>query len=425
MIFIIFIIYILIRVYPYLLSPVPLGYDPGLYLYLWHNDLNIPWLRIIYPPLIFYIGKFLMLFSQPEQFLIPLSFVIAGLLFLSIYLYTKNLWTMFLLTISAIQYKFWWWYYIKNILAASFIFFYLYFEQKKSKFKYIFPILLPWLHQPTSIIFFMILLLQRKFKPILLFLVAFAVYYLPNYALTIAPFLQTTVSTIGVESGTFYNLKEALQLMWPYLPLTILGIYWSIKNKKNGVMTMMTVFSFLIPLLGLFLSRRFIPFFDLFAIVLAGYGAKKLFAKRKMFSIIYILITSFLAINFVYKNSEALIFTDEFNEIKKISESKNEAYVLVADNEYTPWIYGYSNRKPITPGFGEYDIYWTNEEWNQFWLSNDRKVEVELLKKLPQPLYIYLGDRQRQIKFKPEGECFSRYSWHVWEFDCDDKIESQ
>lgn len=427
MIYLILIIYFIFRIYPYLLSPVPLGYDVGLYLYLWKQFQNISilkftdlpsWIVQVYPPLLPIVGKFLSYFVNPEYFLIPISFVIAGLLFLSIYLYTKNLWTVLLLSISAIQYKFWWWYYIKNILATSFIFFYLYFDQKKSKIKYIFPVLLPWLHQPTAIIFFIILILHKNIKTIILFLLSFAIYYLPNYQNTILPFLQVTVTTVGQESGTFYNLDEAVKLMWPYLLLAIYGIYLSYKNKRNFVVVVMAVISLLIPLFGLFLSRRFIPFFDLFVIILAGYGAKNIFVKRKLWAGLYIFLLLIFGINFVYKNSEALIFSDEYIEIKLLGESKKDSFVLVADNEYTPWIYGYSDRKAIAPGFGEYDIYWSNDEWNQFWLSNNRETEIQLLNKLPKPLYIYLGDRQRQIKFRPEGKCYQRYSWHVWEFVC-------
>lgn len=410
--------YLLVRIYPYIWSYIPLGYDPGLYLYLWRNNLSISWLKTIYPPLIFYIGKFLSMFVNPENFLIPISVVISLLLFWSIYLYTKNRWTLFLLTVSAIQFKFWWWYYIKNILATSFIFFYLYLDKQKSKYKYIFPIVLPWLHQPTSIIFFIVLMLQKNFKSMGLFLMSFAIYYLPNYSETIAPYFYASISTIGTESGTFYNLVEALKLMWPYLPMSVYGMYLSIKNKSNRLVVLMTLISFLIPLFGLFLSRRFIPFFDLFVIILAGYGCIHLFSKKLLLSTIYIVICIMFLLNFVSKNSEPLIQKDEYAEIKLLSKTKDNSYVLVTDNEYTPWIYGYSNRKPITPGFGEFDIYWTNSEWNDFWLGNNRETEIELLKKLPKPLYIFAGDKQRQIKFVPEGKCFERYSWHVWEFVC-------
>lgn len=414
MIIFLFIFYLLIRLYPYLLSPVPLGYDPGLYLYLWHHDLSIPWLQTVYPPLIFCLGKFFNFFISPENYLIPLSFIIAALLFFSVYLYTKNKWTLFLLSISAVQYRFWWYYYIKNILALSFIFFYLYFDSKKSRLKYFFPLLIPLLHQPTAIILFLILVFKKDFWSIFSFVLSFLFYYLPTYSLTIAPFLSGVASTFATSSGTFYTLPQALPLMLPYLPFAFYG--W----RQNKLITFMFSISFLIPLFGLFLSNRFIPFFDIFAIILAGCGLQNLQSKEKFkyFKIIYSCFLIFFILIFVAKNSSALIANDEFQEIKLFSSLPSNSYILVADNEYTPWIYGFSDQKTIAPGLGEYDIYWNNKEWNEFWLSGDRQTEIKLLNKLPQPLYIFLGDHQRQIKFAPQSNCFSRYSWHLYRFDC-------
>ncbi|MEI8233044.1 MAG: hypothetical protein WCG44_04915, partial [bacterium] len=116
--------------------------------------------------------------------------------------------------------------------------------------------------------------------------------------------------------------------------------------------------------------------------------------------------------------AKPLIMEDEFSEIKLLSTTEENANILVADNEYTPWIYGYSGRVAIAPGFGEHDVYWSESEWEDFWSGDNREREIELLKKIPKPLYIYLGDKQRMITFRPEGSCFSRFSWHVYKFEC-------
>jgi hypothetical protein len=414
-------LYIISRLYSFTRTIVPIGYDPGLYAYLWKHDLSIPWLKTIYPPVIFYLGKFLTFFTNPENIVIPMSFAVALVLFGAVWAYSKNKWTMLLLATSAIQYKLWWWYYIKQILATAGIFGYLALEKKHSKWVYLMVALVVWTHQPTAIVLMAILMLQRKWKSIMAFLLAFAVYYLPTYKLTVLPFLPGVATTIGAaDSGTFYNLKEALPLMLPYLPLTIYGVILAIRRKTNRSTAAMLLITFLIPLLGLFLSRRFIPFFDIFALVLAGIAAREFFAKRKVLTIIYAVGLILFGGWFVANNSKALILEDEFNEIKLLNQTEADAFILTVDNEYTPWIYGYSGRKPITPGFGEYDIYWSYPEWDKFWQSNDRKTEVELLKKLPKPLYIFTGDRMKsQVKFVAEGECFERYSWHVWRFVCD------
>lgn len=406
MIFLSVVVYFLSRLIPTFSSPVPVGYDPGLYLYLWHHDLSISWLRTVYPPFIFYLGKFLNIFTSPENYLIPISFAFAALLFLSVYLYTKNKWTIFLLSTSAIQYRLWWWYYIKNVLGLSFVFFYLYFDQKKSKLRYLFPLFLPLLHQPTAIILFLILAFKKDFKSLAVFAASFTAYYLSNYSLTVASYLPGVLSNIGSASGTFYSLPLSLLLMLPYLPLTFFSL------RQNKLISAMFLICFFIPFIGFFLSNRFIPFFDIFAIVLAGYTLEKI--KNKIFKIPYaIFLVAFIFV-FVLKTSAPLINSDEFAEIKLLNTTPVESYILVTDNEYTPWVYGYSNRKPITPGLGEYDIFWSNSEWNQFWSGQG---QAELLKKLPQPLFIWSGDKSAR-NFVGVGECFTRFSWHVWQFNC-------
>jgi hypothetical protein len=191
--------------------------------------------------------------------------------------------------------------------------------------------------------------------------------------------------------------------MLPILPLTLLAI----RNKHSRLMTAMYLICFTLPLFGLFLGKRFIPYIDIFGIILAGSSISSL-KIRRLFVPLYIVFIFWFVIN----NSAALISSDEYDEIKLLQS--NSGYLLVTDNEYTPWAYGYSGLKPITPGFGEYDIYWTDSQWRQFWAGQN---QVELLKKLPQPLYIWSGDKS-VIKYEPAGECFTRFSWHVWEFHC-------
>lgn len=59
----------------------------------------------------------------------------------------------------------------------------------------------------------------------------------------------------------------------------------------------------------------------------------------------------------------------------------------------------------------------TADEWNQFrfGLLTD---EIELLKKLPQPLYIYHSDRQPISPFANDEQCFPKISWRVYKFVC-------
>ncbi len=433
MIYLIFAFYLLARLYPYFFSPVPLGYDAGLYIYLWqkYSELGLvqftslpKWLVEVYPPFIAIVGKLFGLLASPATFAIPLSIIISSVLFHAVYLfvakrYDKNttLWIMFFLAASIVQYKFFWWFYIKNILALAFVFYYLNFKNQKPYLSYLFVVLTILTHQPTSIILFLAIIFSNSFSSLIPFFATFTLYYIPNFSLTVAPFLPGVSSTIGEASGTFWNIRESLFYMLHYLPFSLYGLYVN-RKAKNKLVPQLALVSFLIPLFGLFLSRRFIPFFDIFALILAGLGASKFFKdfpKLKYFYIHLVIISISL---FVFQYSAAAINIDEFEEIKLLTTTPSSASILVTDNEYTPWIYGYTNRRSITPGFGEFDIYWTTYEWQQYWLSGNQTLEISLLQKLPQPLYIWKGDKNALTKFSLQGPCFERFSWHTYRFVC-------
>jgi hypothetical protein len=180
-----------------------MGYDPGLYLFLWKHDLSIPWLKQGFPPVIFLTGQAVAWLTNPENIVVPMSLIVATVLFVAVYLYTKNKWTMIILATSAIQYRLWWWYYLKQILATAGIFFYLYFDKKKSKWAYLPVALVVWTHQPTAIILFIVLLLQKNIRAIGVFILAFSFYYLPTFKETVLPFIGAATKTIGAgESGS-------------------------------------------------------------------------------------------------------------------------------------------------------------------------------------------------------------------------------
>jgi hypothetical protein len=243
-------------------------------------------------------------------------------------------------------------------------------------------------------------------KSLFLFILSFIVYYLPNFSLTIMPYLPGISSKMNLALDTFYTPSQALPLMLPYLPLAFFSL------KKDRTFSFLFLFTFLTTFFGFFLSHRFFPFLDIFTIILAGYTLEGI--NNKLIKIFYSLFLITLSLIFIIKTSPPLITKDEFQEIKLLNTTSANSSVLVTSNEYTPWIYGYSNRKSITPGFGEYDIFWSVTDWNNFWDGQD---QIELLKKLPQPLYIWLGDKSTH-NFYPTGNCFTRFSWHIWQFNC-------
>lgn len=447
-----FIFFLFGRIYPYLQSSVPLGYDPGLYLYLFKQYSHIPlfslgslprWMTEMYQPGIPILGKLLTNFFSAETILIPFIVFFETLLFLSLFLLAKKLWdkktalwTVFIFTCSAIQYRFYWYYYLKNIAALSFLLLTFYFLSSFSYWALLFSILTIYFHQQTGFFLLAVLIFltiiqknhRRYHAKILGITLLFSFpYYLSTVNQSILPLVQPTINgflptqlggTLGIASGSFYDLKEAFLLSLPYLFFGLWGLFLLRRQEKAFPIILSFFITLPIILFNFFFSRRFIPFTDLFLIIFAGFGASSFFKGKRIFSIIFLCFMLVFISIFIKQTAKPLIFQDELREITMLSTTEPGAYILVTDANYTPWVYGWSNRKTIAPGFGEYNIYWTESQWKQFWISGDRQIEKDLLLKLPGPLYIYNGDDRYPYTTDFSTECFTRINWRTFKFIC-------
>lgn len=451
---ILFIFFLATRFYSYFINSVPLGYDSGLYLYLFKKYSQLPffsygalpdWLVQSFQPGLPVLVKIVSPLINPERLLIPLIILSQIMLFWAVYIFAKKiwnstragLWSTIIFSLSAIQYRFYWYYYLKNAFSLSFVLFAFYFMLSSSYWAIPFVVLTLYFHQQTAaflLIILLILILVRKEQRRYLITVlgisaaSAAPYYLLTFKQSLMPLMplilagfvpQTMGGTLGNATGTFYNPFEALALALFYLPFGLWSLY-KLKFKKNTLLaTLPFLLSLIVVAFGFYLSHRFIPFVDLFLILLAGYGASDFFKNKKIVRFIYVFILIIFSSAFIYKTSEPLIMNDELNEIKMLKNTESNASVLVTDQAYMPWVYGWSDRKTIAPGFGENDIYWTIPEWHEFWESGSVEIQNNLLLKIPKPLYIYDGDRRQQALTNFSGECFERINWRTYRFICE------
>lgn len=426
-----------------------MGYDPGIYLYIFKRFLEVSLFKytslsdwiVSFEPGIAFLDR-LITFSKAsliEKSLIPLIILSSILLFISVWFLARKIWnqktapwTIFFLSISALQYRTYWYYYIKNIFALSFLSFATYFLLQTSYWALPFVVLTLYFHRPVSVFLLIILVAgwltnpkERKYYTIvtLLSLILAAPYYIVTYKISLLPLISPIVKGPRSEiGGTFYGILPSLGLSLIYLPFGIGGLIRERFNKKALLLAIPFLLAFLVVILQFFFYRRIIIFADFFLLFFAGWAANQFFNSRtrlrRLLKVVYIaLCITFIGI-FVWKTAKPLIFPDEFSEIKLLQETEPNASILVTDQAYTPWIYGWSGRRVIAPGFGENDIYWTEAEWNVFWMSGSVQKEKELLLKLPQPLYIYYGDKGAQINLRLEGECFQRVNWRTYKFIC-------
>lgn len=423
-IFACFLVFLGLRLYPYLGSEVPLGYDAGLYLYGFKNfPFTIPWLKTMFPPGLFAFVKAIPI--DPTYLVIPLILFFSALLFISLYLFVNRLfgkktafWAIFLLACSLVQFRVFYWYYLKNIAAISFLFFTFYCLLSKSYWAVFWGTLVVYFHSPTDFVLYSALVSglifikgQRRYFLLTLALTLLLVspYIISNFSFSFAPIVQGIATTIGKPSGTFYEPLQVLVLSILYVPL---GLYAFIKDyRKTPFLILPTAGLLVTAILQLFFYRRLLIYLDLFLLIFAAYYLAKI--KNKLFLIIFVILNLVYISFFVRKTAYPQINFDEFAEIKSIDV---DGYLLSTDEMNSPWLMGYSRTKQvITTGLDPAVNYWTRNEWNQFWFGS-LDEEIEMLKTLPQPLYVYHSDRQPTMPFVDDRECFDKISWRVYKF---------
>lgn len=426
----IFIIFLLLHIYPYLNNPVPTGYDAGIYLYLFKVFPNVPiWLTAGFAPALFaLLYPVIKLGVNPEYLLIPLSIFSQIVVFFSLYIVVKKmagektaLWTVFFFIVSLIQFRTFWFYYVNNTFALAFLLFSFYFLSKKNFiYSLIFAVVLGFFHLPTFLIYCISLIILLFFdrKNLIFYLKVFCavififlIYYLPTFDKTIlpllipvmksiAPYKLITTGTISTGGGTFYDLPLSLLMTILYLPFSCVGFYLMRKKEQFRPFLVGSVVLFLIVFTGFFFSRRYFIPFDLFLVFFAGIGFTHLLHEYSKNESIYDLLKFYpvilliFIIGFVYKTAQPLITKNELSEIKQFGKQYKNAYVLSTDKSDTAWLLGYTDDRIIAWGYGGEDKYWDYKDWEQFFMPvKDIKPKLKLLKKLPQPLYIYINDK--------------------------------
>ena len=445
----IFVLFLILRFFPYIHNAIPLGYDPGLYLSMFLNYSRVSWWQFFSLPQwisgnepgIFVLQRLLTLGNPAlaEVSLIPLVIGASILCFLGMWLVAKKLWgqgavlwTVFLFSVSALQYRTYWYYYLKNIAALSFLSFAVYFVLNSSYWAVPFVVLTLYVHKVTAVFLLVILatgwISDRSRRPyfgrvLLISLIAAIPYYAATFTSAILPLIAPIAKGINnPNSGTFYDILPALGLSLIYLPFGLWGLVKERRNKHALLLAVPLVLAILSVTFKLFFWRRLIIFADFFLLFFAGWAANEFFRSKtkvkQIVKVVYIIACVIFIALFIRSTAQPLVYPDELAEIRLLAKTEPNAYVLVTDRDYMPFVYGWSGRRVIAPGFGEFDTYWTIPQWHRFWESNNRETEKQLLLKLPKPLYIFKGERTAPIYTDVTGPCFTRINWRTFKFVC-------
>ena len=460
----IFFLLLLTRLFPYINNPVPTGYDAGLYLLNFKTFPHIPqWVQLGFAPgLDTVLHPFFQLGLSPESIIIPLSIFSQIILFLSFYFvalklfnHKAALFVVFMLSISAVQFRTFWYYYFNNTFAMAFLLIALYFfSQKRFIPAFLFSLLIGLFHLPTLLILYLVLILefifhknQRLFYLVMLSLLSLGmlVCYLPTFKQTIQPFfyplvksaLPMRVITGAIArqpvpyGGAFYSFSTFILLGILYIPSTIYGLYAvRIHDKIRPVRPFFVGFIVILMLVFSKFSfhQRFLIHLDIFIVFFGGLGLYYLYErfqkKKDVVDLLnfYMVILVIFIVGFIYKTSTPLINKSLFEEIKYFSQSTSETppgYILSLSPEDPAWLMGYTHHKVIARNFGEFDRYWTSDQWVAFFSDISLGEKIRLLELLPQPLYIFVNDEYTYIfEGLRNSSCIKSTTLHFLKVEC-------
>jgi len=425
MVYIIFAFFLFTRLIPYFFSSVPTGYDAGIYLNIFKLSSFVPdWLAGSYYTALFNVmAPFVKLFPDPSILLIPLQLCSAIFLFWCLNWAIKTtmnkeqrIFTLFLFSVSAIQFRMYWFYYVKNMFALGFVLLFLgALARKKYLAATLFCILVGLIHLPTFFILAAICgveFLLHKNKRIIagIFVLTLGItllYNVPVFSITILPFFKPFLELNRIAQpfgkgdwgGTFYDLWPSIILMGVYIWIPVVSLLRLLRHRlpRNDMFFSTPFFSALIAtsiiVLGqFFFFRRFIPAWDLFVVIAAGYSVKQILSMKYF----YTALTALFILVFIFKTGMPLKTPADIAELRA-SRIPNKAYILSTSKEDTAWVMGYTDAQVIAWNFGGYSQLLTDAEWNAFYSAKTEGEYAAILNKLPNDIYVYISDKEKSL----------------------------
>ncbi len=451
-----FLIIITSRVIPYLHNSVPLGYDPGLYKFIFesyaHHKPLEQWVISGFPPgLAIIVLPFYWLGFSSNFILIHLLILFDLFLGVCIYLATSEwfskrsaFFAVLIYAISFTQFLTFWFNYYKNIVGLCLLLLAFYSYRHRFKKKYLSPLLFVFFgsllggtHRPTFLIFgltFFIytlagFILTKDLKKLryniligILIIIGSSLFYIGHFNTAILPGAKGVIKA-NIGSGTFIDFNTYRYYALPYLPFGLLGVLYLIKKKDftNFFLIWFIVNIFIVGF-SLIFYNRFIIHLDIVMIILAGLSFNILISTKKKLAIALLLLLVGSGVYFVVSSSikaKPLINQNELDEIKAINNYvKPDDYVMSTDRFYSPWLKGYVNAKIIAPGLFD-EKSWDKQGWIIFWSSTNMSLINNMVSSLPQPLYIFLGKRSRFNKQKFfNNSCYEQITPQLVRFVC-------
>lgn len=412
--FCIFIFYALIRLFPlWRDGDRAFGYDSGIY----RHYINGYWEKFGDPalqPLAFsWFSNFFKLLGFTTDFIMfPLYFLLGCLMFWLVYFVVKKyfnektaVWSVFLFSISVIQFEYYWWYYYRSFLAVIFLLLALLLFHYRSYWVILFLVFALCLHPlmalPVLLAVGAMIFADKNCRRYWLIVVGAAI--AGSLVLVWREFfgqlqyLQNNAWRAGFDrfgatesTGQFVTPWFFVRSVIVYLFFALLGL-WQY-GKKQKLLALIFIFSLLGALAQIVFYRRLFVWLDLILIIFAGALLSDWLASLWKYKIIKIAVmvfcvfTVFSISRYAYLK-QPLISADEFAAVQAAGLT-NAEYILSSSSRYAPWLYGWTDKKIIAAGMFENNL-WTYDEWLIFWQGEDSEKIKELMARYGGQVYVF------------------------------------
>ena len=437
LLFVAVILTLVLRIIPYFINSVPLGYDPGLYKYLFEHPFGEEWLKGTYPLLFTVVMGALSSIFTSYFIMVPLLIYFSAVTCFAIYFVGEKLFkkdvgvlSAVLFMVSVTQYQTFLFFYYKNIIGIILLLLSLLYFTKEDKLNWrliLIGVLIAGVHSPALFIFgmtyFIYVMSEINIKDrnwwysvengMWIFILAFVINFdrIGEYIIPGIFSVANSVIEFSGGAGTFFSITDYFFYSLPFIPFAITGLFFYRKVKQLLIATIVT---FVFVIFELFFHNRLIIYLDIFVIIYAALGFQTLIANKNWFGkmITYgFIILLLVQMSIVAVNSKPLISESEFEKINKFNNYvTQESTVIATDSYYGPWLKGYLNAKVISPGLFDDKI--NRTEWDRFWLGDSRQ---ELLNRYEKPVYVHVGERQPQYTF---DQCFENVTTGFYQYIC-------
>ena len=428
------------RIIPNLINRVPLGYDPGIYRYIFEHypKENVahfpPILPILMKPFTWVFGlDFVTMWVYPALFvLVGYGMYLVGWKYFS---RDAGILSVLLYAVSLTQFEMFAMHYYKNVLAIAFMLFAIYFHDERDYTRLglfvLFGVLLGGTHRPTFFMFGLAFLIYTlvsalgksiDWRRLLTNAIAGALtlgltltMYIGHIQRTIRPGLES-IAKMDVMPGEFFiDFGEYQFFSLIYLPFALMGFIWLARERKFTYLVYWVAINFIIVFFSLMFENRYLIQLDVALIFMAAYGFSVLVGNTPRLgraTLGVLLLAGLIGLGEASLTADPLIGGGELETIRSMQELPDDAFVMATYSTYSPWLRGYSGHEVIAPGLFEHNK-WGRKEWALFW-SGQRHEEL-MQDYGNMTVYVYVGKRQPQIRL---GECFNETRERVYKYTC-------